>query len=64
MVLTLCQHAHLFALPEPAFLALPAHVHVHLAGPPTLTLVHSILRDTSPEEPCREEDSITYLSAL
>lgn len=38
------------ALLEPTLLALPPHVHVHLAGMPKLTAVDRILGDAPPEE--------------
>ena len=38
------------ALLEPALLALPPHVHVHLAGVAELAAVHRILGDAPPEE--------------
>lgn len=50
LILTLCQHAHLFALPETTLLAFPPHVHVHLTGPSILALVHSFLGDAPSEE--------------
>lgn len=49
-LLTFGQHANSAALPQPAVLALPAHVHVHLTGPATLAAVHRLLGHTAPEE--------------
>lgn len=48
--LTFSQHAHLLALAESTFLALPSHVHVHLTVSPAFAFVHSILCDAPSEE--------------
>lgn len=48
--LTLSQHPHSTALPQPTVLALPPHVHVHLTAAPTLTVIHSFFSHTTPEE--------------
>lgn len=49
-ILTFCQHAHLLALSQPALLAFPAHVHVHLTVSATLAFVHSVFGDAPSEE--------------
>lgn len=48
--LTLSQHSHGTALPQPAVLALPPHVHVHLTASATLTVIHSLLSHATPKE--------------
>lgn len=50
VLLTLSQHAHGTALPQAAVLALPTHVHVHLAGTATLAAVHCLLGHAASEE--------------
>lgn len=51
-VLTLRQHPHRAALPEPAVLALPPHVHVHLAAAAALAAVNGLFGHAAPEETC------------
>ena len=50
---TLGPHTHTEALLKTALLALTPHVHVNLAVVAVFALVHRVLCDAAPEEPCK-----------
>jgi len=57
MSLTLGQHSYSATLSQPAVLALPPHVHVHLTAAAALTVIHSLFSHTAPEKTCSEKES-------
>lgn len=58
--LTLSQHPDGPTLPQPAVLALPPHVHVHLTAAAALTVIHGLFSHAAPEETCRETNTHTF----
>lgn len=49
-ILTFRPHSNAQTFLQPTLLTFPPHVHIDFTVRPVFTLVHSILRDTPPEE--------------